>query len=95
MNRSPRGESKARGRGICMDNRQTFGIIVSTRSFFPSHLVKEAREGIMGLLDRLGHGYVIVSETDTNLGAVMTYDDAKIAAGLFKKHSVIPYLERG
>ena len=32
--------------------KQTFGIIVSTRSFFPSHLVKTAREAVKVLMDK-------------------------------------------
>jgi len=66
--------------------KQTFGIIVTTRSFFPSHLVKTAREGITTLLDKLGHSYVMASETDTNLGAVLTLEEAKTAAALFNTH---------
>ena len=65
---------------------QTFGIIVSTRNCFPSHHVRAAREGIMQLLRQLGHDYVIVGETDTRLGAVMTLDEAKTTADLFKNH---------
>ena len=65
---------------------QTFGVIVSTRNCFPSHHVRTARVGIMELLGKLGHDYVIVSETDTRLGAVMTLGEAKVAADLFKKH---------
>ena len=34
--------------------KQTFGVIVTTRSFFPSHLVKTAREQICAKLDELG-----------------------------------------
>ena len=67
-------------------SRQTFGIIVSTRSFFPSHLVKEAREGISTLLDKLGHAYVMVGEEDTHLGAVINLDEAKKCAALFTEH---------
>ena len=63
--------------------KQTFGVIVTTRSFFPSHLVKTARNGITALLNKLGHDYVMVDETDTNLGAVLTLDEAKICAALF------------
>ncbi|MCL2814042.1 MAG: fucose isomerase [Oscillospiraceae bacterium] len=69
-----------------MKNRQTFGIIVTTRSFFPSHLVKTAREEIVRLLNKLGHDYIIVSETDTDLGAVLSLDEAKTTAKLFKNH---------
>ena len=67
-------------------NKQTFGIIVTTRSFFPSHLVKTAREGITNLLDKLGHDYVMVSEGDTHLGAVLTLEEAKTTAAMFDKH---------
>ena len=67
-------------------SKQTFGVIVTTRSFFPSHLVSTARQGITALLDKLGHNYVMVSETDTHLGAVLTLDEAKIAAAQFNQH---------
>ncbi len=67
--------------------KQSFGIIVSTRSFFPSHLVKTARERITALLDKLGYGYVMVSENDTEYGAVLTYNEAKTCAELFKKNA--------
>ncbi|MBR0474896.1 MAG: hypothetical protein IJJ19_07825 [Erysipelotrichaceae bacterium] len=67
--------------------KQTFGVIVSTRSFFPSSLVKGAREGIKKVLKKLGHNYIMVSEKDTEYGAVLTYDEAKTCANLFKKHA--------
>lgn len=70
-----------------MNNRQVFGIIVSTRSFFPSHLVKTARAEITQTLEKLGHGYIIPAEEDTNLAAIMTLADAKKAAKLFRQHS--------
>ena len=53
--------------------KQTFGVIVSTRSFFPSHLVKTARDKITALMDRMGYDYVMVGEQDTEYGAVVTY----------------------
>jgi len=56
--------------------KQVFGVIVTTRSFFPSHLVETARADITKLLDKLGHDYVMVSESDTNLGAVLSLDMA-------------------
>ena len=67
--------------------KQTFGVIVTTRGFFPSHLVQTARAQITQLLDDLGYGYVMVSEQDTHLGAVLTYEEAKTCASLFKKHA--------
>lgn len=67
-------------------NRQTFGVLVTTRSFFPSHLVEGARREIAGLLERLGYGCVMLGEGDTNLGAVMTLGEAKKCAELFRAH---------
>jgi L-fucose isomerase-like protein len=64
--------------------RQTFGVIVSTRSFFPSHLVKTAREEITKKLDKMGFDYVMVSETETHLGAVLSFEEAKTCAALFR-----------
>ena len=69
--------------------KQTFGVIVTTRSFFPSHLVKTAREKITKKLDELGYGYVMVGENDTQYGAVLTFDEAKTCAELFKKNREI------
>lgn len=68
------------------NNKQTFGLIISTRSFFPSHLVKTAREQITKKLDELGYGYVTVDESMTKCGAVMTFDEALTAAKLFEEH---------
>ena len=64
-------------------SKQTFGIIITTRSFFPSILAKTARQDIIGLLEKLGHDYVIVDENETNFGAVMTLSNAKACAELF------------
>jgi L-fucose isomerase-like protein len=64
-------------------SKQSFGIIVSTRSFFPSHLVKSAREAIVKKLTSLNFDYVMVDETETRFGAIQTFDEAKICAALF------------
>lgn len=66
--------------------KNKFGIIVSTRSFFPSHLVKTAREDIARVMAEMGYEYVMVGENDTRHGAVLTFDEAKVCAELFKKH---------
>jgi L-fucose isomerase-like protein len=65
----------------------TFGIIVTTRSFFSDHLVDEARKNILDKLDQLGHQAIILSLNDTNLGAVVSFEDAKKCADLFKCNS--------
>ncbi len=70
-----------------MENeKQTFGLILSTRSFFPSHLVKTAKEQITKKLDELGYCYVTVSEDMTKYGAVMTFDEALTCAKLFEEN---------
>ncbi len=66
--------------------RQTFGVIVTTRGFFPSHLVKTARDQITALLSDLGFGCVMVGEQDTEHGAIVTYEEARVCADLFKRH---------
>ena len=69
-----------------MNQKNKFGIIVSTRSFFPSKLVKTARDAVTRVMDKLGYEYIMVGETDTQYGAVLTFDEAKTCAELFKAH---------
>ena len=69
-----------------MNQKNKFGIIVSTRSFFPSKLVKTARDAVMRVMDKLGYEYIMVGEKDTQYGAVLTFDEAKTCAELFKAH---------
>jgi len=64
----------------------TFGVIVTTRGFFPSHLVATAREQIGALLAAKGYGAVMVGEADTQYGAVLTLEEAKTCARLFREH---------
>jgi len=64
----------------------TFGVIVSNRSFFPDHLVTEERKRILTKLENMGYDTVALSENDTPLGAVETFEDAKKCAELFKKN---------
>ncbi len=66
--------------------KTTFGVIVSNRSFFPSHLVTEGRAAITAKLKKMGYDVVILSEQDTPLGAVVTLSDAKKCAALFQKN---------
>jgi len=62
----------------------TFGVIVSTRGFFPAILAQEGRRQILKKLESLGHEAVILSESDTVYGAVETREDAKKCAKLFR-----------
>lgn len=64
----------------------TLGVIVTNRSFFPDHLVSEERQKILKLLEKKGINSIILGEDQTRLGAVETYEDAKICANLFQNH---------
>ena len=66
--------------------KNKFGIIVSTRSFFPSHLVKTARTAIENVMNELGYEYITVGENDTQYGAVLSFEEAKTCAKLFREH---------
>ena len=63
-----------------------FGVIVSTRGFFPGWLAQEARKQITRKLESLGHEYVIVDENSMPYGAVQTYEQAKACAELFQEN---------
>jgi L-fucose isomerase-like protein len=65
----------------------TFGIIVSNRDVFPSHLAEEGREEIIQVLEEQKYEYIILDNETTPLGFVETYSDSKKCADLFRKHS--------
>ena len=65
--------------------KQTFGLIVSNRGFFPDVLAKEGHAVISQLLKKLGYNVVVLSPKDTKSGTVETWEDAKKCAELFKK----------
>lgn len=65
----------------------TFGVIISNRSFFPAHLVRTARKALLQSLKAWGHGVVTLSETDTQMGQTMTYEEARKCAALLRKHA--------
>ncbi len=57
--------------------KQTFGLLVGNRGFFPDILAKEGHETLTKLLTKLGYGVVVLSPKDTKFGAVETWSDAK------------------
>lgn len=63
-----------------------FGVIVSTRGFFPGWLAEEARERIFSKLEAMGHEYVAVNRDEMPYGAVETYEQALACAERFKKN---------
>ena len=70
-----------------MGDKQTLGVIVGNRDFFPDALVTEGRRDTLGLLDELGVQAVILGETDTHYGAVETWEDAKKCGALFRANA--------
>jgi L-fucose isomerase-like protein len=67
--------------------RATLGVIVGNRDFFPDRLVTEGRQDILALFKEMDIEPVILEETDTKLGSVETYTDAKRCAELFRKNA--------
>ncbi len=69
-----------------MSTKQTFGVIVGNRGFFPDHLAKSGHDEIVRVLEAAGYGVVILSDQDTKYGAVETRQDAGKCAALFDAH---------
>lgn len=67
-----------------MSDKQTFGVIVTSRNIFPVELAMQERKNISAKLEKLWHECVILSADDVPNGAVETYSDAKKCAELFK-----------
>ena len=65
----------------------TFGVIITNRSFFPDHLVLEARKSLLDSLAAWGHRVITLSESDTFMGQTMTYEEAKKTAALLRAHA--------
>ncbi len=65
-------------------HKPTLAVIIGNRDFFPDRLVEEGRREILAVLAGLGVMPVILSEADTKLGAVETWEDARRCAALFK-----------
>jgi L-fucose isomerase-like protein len=66
--------------------KSTLGVIFGNRDFFPDHLVTEARKDISKLFTGLEIEGIMLSEQDSKLGGVETYEDARKCAELFKQH---------
>ncbi len=69
-----------------MPGRTTFGVIVSTRGFFPASLAVSGRTEIAALLEKRGYGCVMAPVDATPHGAVETRADAKVCARVFREH---------
>jgi len=69
-----------------MRSKTTFGVIVSTRGFFPASLAVSARTEVAALLKRKGYGCVMTPRDATPHGAIETRQDAKVCARVFGEH---------
>jgi len=65
----------------------TVGLIFGNRNFFPDKLVENARREMIEILESEGFKIITLSEKDTKLGAVETWQDAKKCAELFRKNA--------
>lgn len=68
-------------------SKTCFGLIVGNRDFFPDSLVEQGRTQMMQVLEKLGFDVVCLQPSDTKMGAVETYQDAKKCAKLFSENS--------
>ena len=66
--------------------KSTLGVIIGNRDFFPDKLVSEARKDIIALFEKEGIKPVLLDESQTKLGGVESFQDARKCADLFKKH---------
>lgn len=64
----------------------TFGVIVANRGFFPDKLVEEGRSRVLDRIEELGYETVVLSEEETEYGAVETREDAMKCASLFEEN---------
>ena len=70
------------------NEKNTFGIILATRSYFNSALAKDVRETLTKTLTDNGYDYVMLDESDTSTGSgsMETREDGIKCAELFKKN---------
>ena len=67
--------------------KTTLGVIIGNRDFFPDKLVAEARTEIVKLFTGLNITPILLNETESKLGGVETFAEAKKCAALFKQHA--------
>ena len=67
--------------------KQTFGLLVGSRGFFPGHLAKSGREQMIAVLEAAGYEVICPTPDETTHGAVQSREDAKKCAELYRKHA--------
>lgn len=68
-------------------SKMTLGVIVGNRDFFPDSLISEGRKDILEVLAEMGIEAIILDENASKLGAVETWQHAKLCGELFKKNA--------
>ena len=66
--------------------KTTFALFFGNRGFFPSKLMKEAREEFPRLLDSLGFGCLMMEEKATRYGAVSTAAEGQVFANFLRQN---------
>ncbi|MBW3466994.1 L-fucose/L-arabinose isomerase family protein [Arthrospiribacter ruber] len=64
----------------------SLGVIIGNRNFFPDSLVSKARKELIELLNSININGILLSDQDTKLGGVETFQDAVKCAKLFSEH---------
>jgi L-fucose isomerase-like protein len=64
----------------------TLGVIVGNRGFFPAHLALSGRKTILQVLEKAGINAILPGEEETKVGAIVSLEEARFGADLFKKH---------
>ncbi len=67
--------------------KQTMGIIVGNRGFFPGHLAKTGREEMIRAVQQAGMDAVVLDDSQSKHGAVETFEEANRCAALFRANS--------
>lgn len=70
-----------------MTEKASLGVIIGNRDFFPDKLVSEARADVLAQFEKLNLNAVLLEGTDTKLGGVETFADARKCAALFNRHA--------
>jgi len=65
---------------------KSIGVIIGNRDFFPDFLVSDARKDIDSLFNGRNLNPIMLTEQDSKLGGVETFEDARKCAELFKQH---------
>ncbi len=65
----------------------TLGVLIANRGFFPGELCREGRNRMLKVLEEEGIQYVVLpADATPYYGAVVTYEESKKCAELFKQH---------